>query len=155
MIARYPTYGSSIGIRVHRVHTWKHFFPAASRNAERSVVVSINDKNVSNNTTPFLYYSHQSFGINIKFAKKLASTAMGGGVEIAPSVCGTKNTWESSWPISSIEEGCADHGGFCTIWNRLLRLLSDKKGLRAVTTHKDGNLAPYNSAQFLSNILAE
>lgn len=35
-----------------------------------SVVVSINDKNVSNNTTPFLYYSHQSFGINIKFAKK-------------------------------------------------------------------------------------
>jgi hypothetical protein len=77
-------------------------FPAASssRNTLRSVV-SINDKNVSNNTTPFLYYSHQSFGINIKFAKKLASTATGGGVEIAPSACGTKNSRERKRENSS------------------------------------------------------
>lgn len=138
----HPTYGSRHRhVGVYRVHTWKHFFPAASRN-----VVSINDKNVSNNTTPFLYYSHQSFDINIKFAKKLASTATRGGVEIAPSACGTKNTRESSWPISSIEEGCVDLGGFCTIRNQLLRLLSDKKGLRAVAMYKRWKL--YSSTRF-------
>lgn len=39
-------------------------------------------ENAPNNTTPFLYYSHQSFGINIKFAKKRGSTCsccLGGG----------------------------------------------------------------------------
>lgn len=49
-------------------------------------VVSINDTSLSNNATPFLYYGHQSFGINIKFAKKL----VGVGVEVAPSAKYTK-----------------------------------------------------------------
>ena len=56
--------------------------------------VSINDTNVSNNTTPLLYYSHQSFGINIKFAKKL-TVALGSKLHRQPR----KQKQTGSWPI--------------------------------------------------------
>lgn len=66
-------------------------------------VVSINDTNVPNNTTPFLYYSHQSFGINIKFAKKPSSPSwlllhwQGGGSKLQRQLRDNESHG-GSWP---------------------------------------------------------
>lgn len=52
--------------------------------ASASAGISINDTNISNNTTPFLYCSHQSFGINIKFAKKRRRRDLGSKLQRQP-----------------------------------------------------------------------